>query len=561
VFDSSVGRWTVLEHTLEDSSWVKGAAASGYYDEGQLTSTGWAVLDIAAQPDTSAGGLPMAMYALGYLEAHFTCRRMEQFIGNFMPGMFKKGHPEDNLVEWVETQLAWMRAEVEGSQPSSEDYSYWVAVGGVLQQFDGMIAGYSDSCPDAKPLTVLDLLLLNLNGDLFDVIPALSMNTSATWRMNFRTGEPSRDIDRPAHCSASVKLVPGQQDGTFSDLFVGHATWDTFANAYPRIFKHVTVPIFRAPHEYESHTASFSSSPGFLSSIDDFYSVSGHTRLFVQETSIGLINEERYKLLAPQTVPSFVRSVVANRLATSAEDWCNVFSKKHSGTYIDQWMVVDRSRFSPGSLEGVTGLLWILEEAPGAVIARDMTAHLVETGYWASFNVAFFPEMREYMGYTEAVKEKGDEYSFHNCTRARLFRELLPQVSNLIDMQWLMRWNDLSDPLTNGNPVRAIAARGDLKAPATPNGKKSAFGAIDSKVASWQGVELGGAVAHAIAGPTREQQPMFCWTDEFTEVHKGHPTCFNMTHLEVPRSSWLQSAPVSFLQQLQHNPRSVVKRR
>lgn len=130
-----------------------------------------------------------------------------------------------------------------------------------------------------------------------------------------------------------------------------------------------------------------------------------------------------------------------------------------------------------------------------------------------------------------ATKTKGPEYSYQGATRARLFKELTPQVrgmlqvtrrnaygtqelhgtrtrtslpaapgqyggggelemlllatgaqvDSLLGMQWMMRWNDYSvDPISNGNPVRAIAARGDLKPPV--NGKRSAFGATDSKV-------------------------------------------------------------------------------
>eukprot|EP00193_Tetraselmis_chui_P022317 CAMPEP_0177783206 /NCGR_PEP_ID=MMETSP0491_2-20121128/18959_1 /TAXON_ID=63592 /ORGANISM="Tetraselmis chuii, Strain PLY429" /LENGTH=211 /DNA_ID=CAMNT_0019303721 /DNA_START=219 /DNA_END=854 /DNA_ORIENTATION=+ len=144
--------------------------------------------------------------------------------------------------------------------------------------------------------------------------------------------------------------------------------------------------------------------------------------------------------------------------------------------------------------------------------------------------------------YQNATKVKGPEYSYTDATRARLFRELLPEVDGLLGMQWLMRWNDYSiDPISNGNPVRAIAARGDLKPPV--NGKSHAFGATDSKVSSWRLAEVGQVAAHAIAGPTREQQPMFCWSDaDYSESHFGHPECFNMTHLAVPKSVHLPLA-------------------
>ena len=80
--------------------------AYGYYDEGELSSTGWAQLDIATvdmQPSSEEGFL-LGMFGLGFLEGHFSCRRIEQFLGNYMPEMFKHlgGVPSTATVEWVQ---------------------------------------------------------------------------------------------------------------------------------------------------------------------------------------------------------------------------------------------------------------------------------------------------------------------------------------------------------------------------------------------------------------------------------------------------------------------------
>mmetsp|Transcript_2298 Transcript_2298/g.4026 ORF Transcript_2298/g.4026 Transcript_2298/m.4026 type:complete len:674 (-) Transcript_2298:143-2164(-) len=575
--DPDTGGWTVTRVTSSDveRDWLPVAAAHGYYDEAPLNSTGWALLDITAARATDAAGALSSMYGLGFLEAHFSCPRMHQFGRNFMDSMFGAGKaPDAELVEWVEEMMEWTRQRARmGHEPEDKSMGfeggeayYWRTVGGVLAQLDGMVEGYARFCAHLPPLTAADLLLINLNGDLFDIMPALKLEASSRLaglhRIRFADeekdaeegskdgdedgedeGEGGEGVDRPAHCSAAVKLLPGEKAGTFDDLFVGHATWDTFTNAWPRIFKHVSLSVLTADGEWTPHTASFSSSPGFLASIDDFYSIEGRGHLFVQETSISTINADRYSALKPQSVPCFIRAVAANRLAADGAEWAAIFSREHSGTYADQWMVVDRSRFVPGAdLRGAEGLLRVLEEGPGLIVAHDMTPHLVREGYWSSFNVAFFPEMRDYMGYTNATKVKGPEYSYTDATRARLFRELLPEVDGLLGMQWLMRWNDYSiDPISNGNPVRAIAARGDLKPPV--NGKSHAFGATDSKVSSWRLAEVGQVAAHAIAGPTREQQPMFCWSDaDYSESHFGHPECFNMTHLAVPKSVHLPLA-------------------
>ena len=67
-----------------------------------------------------------------------------------------------------------------------------------------------------------------------------------------------------------------------------------------------------------------------------------------------------------------IRNIVANRLATDGDSWTDIFSKYNSGTYNNQWMVVDYNKFQPGKpLSANT--LWILEQIPGYIERRDMT--------------------------------------------------------------------------------------------------------------------------------------------------------------------------------------------
>lgn len=113
-------------------------------------------------------------------------------------------------------------------------------------------------------------------------------------------------------------------------------------------------------------------------------------------------NEELLQDIKPESVLSWVRARLSNQLASSGEEWAEVFSMYHSGTceidvmsseYLDflcvqyahacsiyvylhvlyihildanQWMVLDLSRFRPGldSSPGA-GLLTVIEEIPG----------------------------------------------------------------------------------------------------------------------------------------------------------------------------------------------------
>jgi hypothetical protein len=120
------------------------------------------------------------------------------------------------------------------------------------------------------------------------------------------------------HCSAIVKLLPDK-----SDIVFGHNTWDDYQLMAPRIFKHISHQLltpkrdgnsFTYHVQYEtnpttsskpklmkvddskkSHTDEFdkslrhnifySSCPGLLTSVDDFYTMSGRANLAVTETS------------------------------------------------------------------------------------------------------------------------------------------------------------------------------------------------------------------------------------------------------------------------------------
>ena len=85
-----------------------------------------------------------------------------------------------------------------------------------------------------------------------------------------------------------------------------------------------------------------------------------------------------------------VRATVANRLATTGEQWTELFRKRNSGTYNNQWMVVDYKLFKPGMGKLKPGLLWILEQIPNLVHAEDMTWLLEKQSYWPSYNTPYF---------------------------------------------------------------------------------------------------------------------------------------------------------------------------
>ena len=57
-----------------------------------------------------------------------------------------------------------------------------------------------------------------------------------------------------------------------------------------------------------------------------------------------------------------------------------------------RYMIVDLKRFTPGS-DLPAGLLWVAEQIPGLVASGDVTEQLAR-GYWPSYNIPYFPEVR-----------------------------------------------------------------------------------------------------------------------------------------------------------------------
>jgi hypothetical protein len=139
--------------------------------------------------------------------------------------------------------------------------------------------------------------------------------------------------------------------------------------------------------------------------------------------------------------------MVANMLGTSGSEWSDMFSAYHSGTYNNQWLVIDLNKFEAG-IEPTSDVLWVTEEAPGLMHAQDQTATLVSEGYWASYNVAFYPDIRAVLG---------EQTPYDTATRAKLFREMQGNVTSIETMQWMMGWNDYeNDPISKvGSSVMA----------------------------------------------------------------------------------------------------------
>lgn len=158
------------------------------------------------------------------------------------------------------------------------------------------------------------IILLNLYTELGDIQQALKQTPL----------EP-----RSSHCSAIVKVLP-----TSGDVLVAHNTWTSYKSML-RIMKKYSLHFSTS----QAKSVAMSSYPGTLFSIDDFYITSAN--LVVLETSIENYNSSLWQYVrANSTIFEFIRNTLANRLASSGQEWAVYFGKQNSGTYSNQFMFV-----------------------------------------------------------------------------------------------------------------------------------------------------------------------------------------------------------------------------
>ncbi|KAI2666912.1 Phospholipase B-like 1 [Labeo rohita] len=320
----------------------------------------------------------------------------------------------------------------------------WIHTGLILAQLDGLQAGVTDWAKKhgRTPLSQFAIQFLNAVGDLLDLIPALV--PSKTSGFNKYKAPPM------GHCSALIKMLPG-----FENLLFAHSSW--------------------------------------------------YTGLMMTQTTNNVFNTSLYSYISPASLFSWQRVRLAHTLAYTGEQWAKTFSRYNSGTYNNQYMVVDVSKVNLGSsLED--GALTVVEQIPGLVEYSDQTQTL-RRGYWPSYNVPFHRKIYDLSGYEQMWKKYGEDFSYDLCPRAKIFRR--DQSSN--------------DPYSHGDPCNSICCRNDLQVyQASPGG------CYDTKVTDLHMAQ--DFTAEALNGPTTEGGlPVFSWELFNSTSHQGLPPKYNFS--------------------------------
>jgi hypothetical protein len=386
-------------------------------------------------------------------------------------------------------------------------------------QMAGLLEGLNAASGKAgRNWTDWDIYLANAGADIGDVQQKLEPGKAKL-----------RDVDDG--CSSLVKWVKGRE------LYASQITWTEF-NSMIRIYKRYNFNFRRGPASsafMPGREMTFSGYPLSITSGDDFYQITDSS-LVAMETTNGVNNQTLYDLyVVPETVMEFYRSMIANRLADSGQQWASIFSYANSGTYNNQWIVVSYLEFDRSSPVLQPGTVWVLEQVPGFIVAADQTTFVSETTMWKSFNTPFYPFIFNISGQQELVDQYGDWFTWAKTPRSLIFDRNGASVASDVDMMKIMRYNKFqTDPLSKcdctplgASGENAIAARSDLN-PANGTYPFSALGrrqhgAIDAKVTSSE--HLRERRTWIISGPTADNQPPFDWsTANFPLIrHEGMP--------------------------------------
>jgi hypothetical protein len=182
--------------------------------------------------------------------------------------------------------------------------------------------------------------------------------------------------------------------------------------------------------------------------------------------------------------------------ASDGKGWTTHFARENSGTYNNEYVILDTKLWKPGEPLN-PNLMWMIEQMPGTTVSASVTEILRNKTFFESINTPQFPliwKLADYDG--QAVREplRKDFFSFDNQIRDKLIRRDAPNLNTYESFQAFMRYNDyLHDPLmiipdTNPpqrEPAQGILSRYDLRPENGTNwGQRRHFGGVDAKTAS-----------------------------------------------------------------------------
>ena len=484
--------------------------ATAFYTP-NLNETGWDFLSLTTNKNFRD---ELQAEAAGRLEASLTKERIYTHYQNMLS---TAGGLNDNAAKFFREQEYYLLSKKNQYNENPILYNAYL----LYLQYKGLREQYNKEMPEEKYIREIEFNVMNSFGDVFDI--NTKYDTPEFYKMTIE--ELSDYFFLNNHCTAIFKTTPN-----LNDIFFGHDSW-YYYNMMTRIFKEYNLN-FNSP-SVKTHNVMFSSYPGSLVSNDDFYYTS--KGLVIIETTIENYNTSSYKYITEDSLLCWQRVQIANRMSATSREWAENFMKYNSGTYNNQYMILDTKNVIFDNVNNYNKLLKeslvIIEQMPGFCEINDATEHL-RFGYWPSYNVPFSKNVQDYANITKTLETQTVARALMDydiCTRANILRRDQENITDIDSMKFFMQYNNyLNDPFSLGEPTYTVAARGDLR-----TNRPLCFGAFDTKLGSVKELKSSGTKnIYLHAGPTSQVEPLM----DFNSVacngvkHEGIP--------DVPKFGW-----------------------
>ena len=140
-------------------------------------------------------------------------------------------------------------------------------------------------------------------------------------------------------------------------------------------------------------------------------------------TSINILKDELYDLIATESIGSSFRQMLAGRLASSAEEWTKIFARENSGTCNEQAIILDMNKIDFKNKKIEDKALMIIEQMPNKTETKDVTEYL-RKGHWPSYNVPFIDTIYKDLGYYVNETSEGvyENVEYTQSERALIFK-------------------------------------------------------------------------------------------------------------------------------------------
>ncbi|KAL0236534.1 hypothetical protein GEMRC1_003116 [Eukaryota sp. GEM-RC1] len=496
-YDIETDSFTFKSHDKAPS--LEDVTAYARWEE-TLLEEGWSKFHVYTNKDFTDS---VQVRAAGYLEG--TLQWMPLFLHrkNYLAYQKEEETFTDDVRNFLAENLVFIRENINKYKLVD---SYWAQVALVVAQFDGLVEGYHFACPKNKCpqyLTEYQLWEYQAFGDVMEILSKFKVKMPAHLEETMFE-----------HCSALVRLT-----SDYTQLYVSQVAW-FFYGSMSRVLKVYNFELTTTGTQRSK--LSFSSYPGFLFSFDDFYVLEDKVAVF--ETTHHSDNKTLEKYIVPETIPTWLRVVVSNRMAKDGDHWGTVFGRYNSGTY---------NNILPPVSPPKEGLVTVIEQIPGHVFKNDNSTQLESQGYIPSYNTPSLLATRKLANLTNSLWSGWD-----TAGRGKTFAREAIEVDNLAGMKELMRYNNREEEEADFNAF-AISSRYDLR---KDEKIQKAFGALDVKIVDQRTIEH--MWFHAIAGPTTSHKaPVWNFTEwedkkekSFHVPHEGVPEVFNF--------DWLMFGPV-----------------